>query len=267
MAWADVGGVRRHYRIDKRDGRASRDGASWLVLSNSLGTDLRMWDAQVAQMSERFPVLRYDTRGHGRSDAPPGPYTIEQMTQDVLVLMDELGLERAHFCGISMGGLTGLALAARHPERIERLVVANTAAQIGSQAQWDLRIDHARHEGMDALADPVMERWFTPTFTERAPHTFAELRATFTATDVEGYAASCAAIRDADLRGEAARIAAPTLVISGAHDRATPPEQGRWLHRHIEGSRYAEMAAAHLSNIEQAGPFTSAVLDFLTGPR
>jgi 3-oxoadipate enol-lactonase len=259
MPFASIDGIRLHYRIDGT-GRAD---APWIVLSNSLGTDLSMWAPQLTALGEHFRVLRYDTRGHGQSDAPRGPYTIERLTSDVIALLDELKIERAHFCGLSMGGLTGIALGARHGERVERLVLCNTAAKIGSPEVWNPRIAKARGEGMAVLADPVIERWFTVGFREREAQRVNALRDQLAATDAEGYASNCEAVRDADLRAEVGNITAPTLVIAGTHDFATTPEQGRALAQNIRGAQYVELDASHISNIEQSELFTRTLVDFL----
>jgi 3-oxoadipate enol-lactonase len=262
MAFAAMDGIRLHYEVDG----LARTDAPWVVLSNSLGTDLSMWDPQVAALGEHFRVLRYDTRGHGRSDAPRGPYTIEQLSADVIALLDTLNIERTHFCGLSMGGLTGIALGARHAERVDRLVLCNTAAKIGSPEVWNPRIAKAREDGMASLADSVIERWFTAGFREREPASVKPLREQLARSDAEGYAANCEAIRDADLRAELGRITAETLVISGTHDIATTADQGRALAHGIGRARYVELDASHISNIEQRVAFTRTLVDFLTEP-
>ena len=260
MPYAAVNGTELHYRID-----GDRHGnAPWIVLSNSLGSDLSMWTPQVAALSKHFRVLRYDTRGHGHSEAPKGPYTIEQLTGDVLGLMDTLKIARANFCGLSMGGLTGVALAARHANRLERVVLCNTAARIGSPEVWVPRAAKARTEGMLALVDAVLPRWFTADYIEREPVVLAMIRDVFVHTDKEGYASNCDAIDAADLRPEAPGIKVPALVISGTHDLAATPAQGRELAQAIPGARYVELDASHISNIEKAEAFTKTVLDFLT---
>ncbi len=258
MPFAAVNGTRIFYRTDETAGH----DAPWLVLSNSLGSDISMWTPQVEAFAASYRVLRYDTRGHGRSDAPSGPYTLDQLAGDVIALLDALHIQRAHFCGLSMGGLTGIALAARHPERFERVVLANTAALIGSDAVWTPRAAKAR-EGMAALVDPVITRWFTAPFMEASPLVIASVRDVLRHTSGEGYASNCEAIRDADLRDEAAGVALSVLVIAGTHDMSTPAAQGRELAASIGQSRYIELDAAHLSNIEQSDAFTRAVLDFL----
>ena len=260
MPLAAVNGTRIHYRIDSTAG----DDAPWLVLSNSLGADVSMWTPQIEAFAKQYRVVRYDTRGHGHSDAPQGPYTIDQLIGDVIGLMDHLGIERTHYCGLSMGGLTGIGLAARYPQRFSRVVLSNTAALIGSDAVWTPRAAKAREAGgMAALTDAVIARWFTAPFIEREQLALANIRDVFRHTSGDGYASNCEAIRDADLRDEAKTIALPVLVIAGTHDFSTTAEQGRELAAYIDGSRYVELDAAHLSNIEKRDAYTRAVLDFL----
>ncbi|QSN62279.1 3-oxoadipate enol-lactonase [Caballeronia sp. M1242] len=259
MPFAAINQTRIHYRIDATAG----NDAPWLVLSNSLGADVSMWTPQVEAFAKHYRVLRYDTRGHGHSDVPPGPYTVDQLIGDVVALMDHLGIERANYCGLSMGGLTGIGLAARHPERFSRVVLSNTAAKIGSDAVWTPRAAKARETGgMAALTDSVIARWFTAPFIERERLVLANIRDVFRHTSGDGYASNCEAIRDADLREEAKTIALPVLVIAGTHDMSTTAEQGRELAGVIGGSRYVELDAAHLSNIEKHDAYTHAVLDF-----
>lgn len=259
MPFALIDGIRLHYRIDG----AKHADAPWIVLSNALGTRLSMWDAQVSALSAHCHVLRYDTRGHGQSDAPRGPYTISRLADDVISLLDALKIERAHFCGLSMGGLTGMALGARHGNRLLRLVLSNTAARIGSPDVWNLRIAKARTEGMAELANAVIERWFTPGFREREPSLVEPLRAQLAATDAQGYASSCEAVRDAHWHGDIGSISVPTLVIAGTHDVATTAEQGRALAASIRAARYLELDASHLSNIEQRDTYNRELIAFL----
>ena len=253
---APVDGARIAYRVD---GPAD---APVLVLGNSLGTNLHMWDAQIAAFSKRFRVLRYDSRGHGASDVAPGPYDIPRLGRDVIALLDHLAIGRAIFCGLSMGGVVGMWLGVRAPERFERLILCNTGARIGTAEMWNKRIAAVGDRGMAAIAPAVLERWFTAGFRARSPEIVAPLRDMLEATSVEGYCASCAAVRDADLREEIAGIAAPTLVIAGTHDMATPPDHGRLVAERVRGSRYVELDAGHLSNVEQPEPFTRNVLEF-----
>ncbi len=261
MPMIDAGDARLHYRVD------GDDAAPPLVLSNSLGTDFDMWALQMPLLAAHFRVIRYDTRGHGRSSVPPGPYTLEQLGRDVVALLDHLQIDRAHFCGLSMGGLTGLWLAVHAPSRIDRLVLANTGAKIGTAEMWNGRIDVLAPRGAEPLpadlVEAVVERWFTPRHRALSPTTVDPVRRMLTETSSAGYAANCAAIRDADLRTDLAAIDRPTLVVAGAHDPSTPPALGRAIADAVPSARYVELDAAHLSNIEQAGAFNAALLGFL----
>lgn len=260
--------LRLHYRVE------GAEDAPALLISNSLGTDLEMWSPQMSVLTGNFRVIRYDTRGHGASSVPAGPYTLEQLGVDALAVLDHLGVQRVHFCGLSMGGLTGLWLAQNAPERMGRMVLANTGAKIGSDELWNARIEsieraaNAIGAGLpESVVDAVVERWFTPRFRAIAPRSVERIRGMLVATSSAGYVANCAAIRDADLRGCLAAIAVPTLVIAGTHDPSTPPALGREIAEAVPGARYLELDSAHLSNIEQAGAFNAAVLPFLTDGR
>jgi len=235
-----------------------------LVLANSLGTDRGLWAAQLEALSARHRVLGYDTRGHGRSDAPAGDYTIARLGRDVLALLDHLGVARADVCGVSIGGLTALWLGIHAGDRVRRLVLANTAARVGSDTFWTERMRLVRDDGVASLADVTMERWFTPGFRAARPDVVARMRATLLATLASGYLGCCAALRDADLQNDAASVTAPTLVVTGRHDVATPPELGEWLAATIPGARLATFDAAHLANVECAAAFTAAVDQFLS---
>jgi 3-oxoadipate enol-lactonase len=256
MALAHVNGIDLHYALD---GAA---GAPLLVLSHGLGLALGMWDAQMATLGARMRVLRYDTRGHGASSVPAGPSSIDDLGRDVLALLDHLGVERAHFCGLSLGGMTGMWLASHAPQRIAALILANTAPQIGARQMWDTRIATVRGHGMGAISDAAIARWFTPGFIDRSPAVVAELKALFERTPAEGYVSCCAANRDADLRGVIARIrGSTTLVVSGSHDAATPPALGQWMAKQIFGAGYVELPTAHLSNVEAPDVFARLVID------
>lgn len=259
MSFVDVDdhatGIRLHYRADGDRVRPC------LVLSNSLGTDLRMWDAQAAQLAADFFVVRYDTRGHGQSDS--GPASIEVLGRDVLSLLDALAIETASFCGISMGGLTGQWLGAHAQGRIDRLVLADTAAKIGTPDAWTARAAQVRASGMDAIADSAPARWFTPGFIERAPDTVARMVATLRTQDAQGYANCCDAIARADLRDKIGQIVAPTLVVAGEFDPVTTVADGAWLRDRIRGARLATVPASHISNVEAEAAFTRTVRDFL----
>ena len=253
-------GARLAYRFD------GAEGAPVLVLSASLGTTLEMWDPQVPAFAARFRVLRYDTRGHGASDAPPGAYSMDRLGRDVVELLDALGLDRVHFCGLSLGGMTGQCLGVRAPDRIDRLVLANTAAHVGPPSGWQQRIDTVTRDGMEPIAALLVERWFTPDFRARCPDEVERIRSMLLAAEPAGYAGCCAAIRDMDLRPTAPLIARPALVIAGSRDPATPIDRARELAASLEvESRLVELDSAHLSNVEQADAFTRAVLDFLGG--
>ena len=254
----ETGDVRMHYSLS---GDAEKPV---LLFSNSLGTNFSMWNAQADFFAKQFRILRYDTRGHGQSSVTPGPYSIEQLGNDVLDLLDDLDFERVHFCGLSMGGMIGMWMGMNAPERLYKLVLCNTAAKIGNAEGWNGRIDSVRKGGMKSVATAVIERWFTPAFRAKAPGEVAEIQQVLENTDAEGYAANCAAVRDFDARETIATIGVPTLVIAGAHDAATPPEGGRFLTDQINGAQYAELSAAHLSNIEDRDHFNMEVRSFLS---
>jgi len=257
MPMVDTGGARLHCRWDgPAEGRV-------LVLSNSLGASLEMWAPQIGPFSAVLRLLRYDSRGHGGSSVPPGPYTLEQLGTDVLRLLDAHRIERASFCGLSMGGTVGMWLGAHAPERLERLVLCNTAAYFGPPEAFNGRIDTVRRFGMTALVDGILERWFTPAFRAADRATVQRVREMLLTTPAEGYVACCAALRDLDERGDLARIAVPTLVITGSDDPSSPPATGLALAGAIAGARCIELPAAHLSNLGAAAAFNAAVLGFL----
>jgi 3-oxoadipate enol-lactonase len=234
-----------------------------LILSNSLGTDLTMWDPQVPALLEHFRVVRYDSRGHGTSVVTPDPYSIEQLAHDALAIMDALEIEKAHWLGLSMGGMIGQWLLAHAPERIGRAVLANTAAQIPGVELWNARIKTVLDRGMKAIAPAIVERWFTKTFREKETTIVERFLRMVEETPTEGYAAMSGAIRDMDLREELSLIHNPVLVIVGRHDTGTPPGMGALIASAIEGARLVTLEAAHLSNVEDAENFTQAVIEFL----
>jgi len=239
-------------------------GAPVLVLSNALGTSLGMWDAQIGAFSRTHRVLRYDTRGHGRSSSPPGAYSIDRLGRDVLELLDGLSVPRVHFCGLSLGGMIGQWLAVHAHERIERLVLANTAPYLGPAEAWQARIETVMRDGMDAVADASVARWFTPRFSTAHPREVAELREALVSMSRGGYAGCCAAIRDMDLRPIARLIHAPTLLIVGVQDPSTSPRDAALLAGPMpRPPERVDLRAAELSNVERPGEFTRAVLDFL----
>jgi 3-oxoadipate enol-lactonase len=251
-------GCRIAYRVD---GPAT---GPVLLLSHSLGTTMDMWAPQIEAFSQNYRVLRYDSRGHGASDAPVGAYSMDRLGRDVIELLDELGIASVSFSGLSLGGMVGQWLAWRAPERIERLVIANSSSYLGPPRDWDARIAMVRADGMAALVGPVLQRWFTPAFREAHEQAIAPIRAMLLETDAQGYAGCCAAIRDMDQRRLGALISAPTLVIGGESDPATSPDHATRLASAIPGARLAMLEAAHLSNVEQAVPFNVLVASFLT---
>ena len=222
-----------------------------------------MWEPQLAAFSRRFRVLRYDSRGHGLSGVTPGPYTIEQLARDVVALQDELKIDRAHFCGLSMGGMAGMWLGVHAPQRIDRLVLCNTAPRIGSAERWNARIDAVNRGGVTGIADALMELWFTPGFRAANADTVQRMRAMLIASSAEGYVASCAAVRDMDQWATLSRIERPTLIVTGTHDAVTPPADARRMAELIPGAEPVELDASHISNVEAAGRFTAEVLAFL----
>lgn len=238
------------------------EDAPVLLLSNSLGTDLDMWDPQLPQLTSRYRILRYDSRGHGASASPPGSYSMDRLGRDVVELLDMLGLERVDFCGLSKGGMVGQWLGVRAPERLRRLVLANTSPFMGSPAAWQQRIDQIGQDGLEWLLEASLTRWFTPDFRANSPDQVAWMRAMLIANDPGGYAGCCAAIRDMDMRPLLPLIHRPTLVIGGREDPATPPPHSEALASGIAGARLVWLDAAHLSNVECASDFTRHVLTF-----
>jgi 3-oxoadipate enol-lactonase len=235
-----------------------------LVMSHALGTNLTLWDQQVELLQRSFRILRYDSRGHGQSSANNGPYTIPMLASDVLSLLDNLGVARAHFCGISMGGLVGQYLAVYHPERIGNLVLSNTAAKIGTFAKYDRRIREVTNAGMSAVVDEVLEGWFSNRFRGMQPSIVASLADALKRTSPEGYIGCCQAIRDADLSEDVERIKAPTLIIAGTEDQATTLAASQFLNQKVQGSQLVVLESAHLCCIEAAAEFTDRVNSFLT---
>jgi 3-oxoadipate enol-lactonase/4-carboxymuconolactone decarboxylase len=245
------------YRLEGAEGRPV------LIFSHSLGADHGMWAPQASDLMSHFQVLRYDTRGHGASDAPPGDYSMEQLGRDVLGLTDALGISRFAFCGLSMGGGIGQWLAAHAPQRVAALVLANTSSQFAA-ANLEARRQAVLKDGMAAVADSAMQRFFLPETLARGDAHASSVRSVLLGTDPVGYAGCCAAIRDANLTGLLRQIQSPTLIISGSKDVSTPWEgHGDILAREIAGARVVHLPTAHLSNLERPRSFTTALLDFL----
>ncbi|MDQ1628704.1 MAG: 3-oxoadipate enol-lactonase [Actinomycetota bacterium] len=233
-----------------------------LVLGSSLGSTAAMWDAQVPALAERFRVLRYDHRGHGGSPAPPGDYTIADLGGDLLMTLDELGVERAHHGGLSLGGMVAMWVASHEPQRVDRLALVSTSALLGPADMWRARATAVRAGGMAAIADTVVERWFTPEFAAEHPQVVERSREMLLSSDVAGYAACCAAIAAMDQRGDLPRVTAPTLVVAAAQDPSTPPEHAQEIARHIAGARLEVLNdGAHLVNIERPEQVSALLLD------
>jgi 3-oxoadipate enol-lactonase len=253
-----VNGASIAYRFDgPADGRV-------VLMSNSLMSSWDMWDPTVPALADRYRVLRYDTRGHGRSSTPPGPYSIALLADDAAGLLDALGIARAHFVGLSMGGMIGQQLGARHPGKVLSLALCDTASEMPPRELWEERLAVARGQGIPALAESTLKRWFTEPFLRRAPGEVERVRRMILATGVEGYVACAAAIRDMAQTTMLLAITAPTLVLVGREDPATTVAHATVLHRVIAGSRLVIVdGAAHLANVEQPGAFNAALRAFL----
>ncbi|KQV84853.1 3-oxoadipate enol-lactonase [Massilia sp. Root351] len=246
-----------HYRTDG-DRRLPA-----LVLSNSLGTDLSMWQAQVDDLAAHYYLVRYDTRGHGLSASLPGPYSIAQLGADVVALLDHLDIGQAHFCGLSMGGVTGQWLGLHAARRIGKLVLANTAARVGTADGWQARAAAVRAQGLGPIADSAAQRWFTPQFVQRQPAVADAMANRLRGQNYEGYAACCDALAGADMRGEIHAITAPTLIIAGTADPVTTVADAEAMRSAIPGARLAALPASHISSVEAPAAFTRVLLEFL----
>jgi 3-oxoadipate enol-lactonase / 4-carboxymuconolactone decarboxylase len=260
LPFATLGNLRTFYRLEGNESRPV------LVLSHSIGTDHAMWDQQISGLLPYFRVLRYDTRGHGASDAPPGDYSIEELGRDALALIDSLGISKFAFCGLSLGGAIGQWVALHAPDRVTRLILANTSPKFGPPANWDTRIATVRKGGMAAVVDLAMSRFFSAEkLTENDPYV-ASLRSALLGTNPIGYTGCCAALRDADFTSSFSlhEIRVPTLVIAGERDVSTPwSGHGEILAREIADARAVHLPAAHLSNLERPRSFTAALIEFL----
>ncbi|HEX5407563.1 MAG TPA: 3-oxoadipate enol-lactonase [Pseudonocardiaceae bacterium] len=231
-----------------------------LVAGSSLGTTMRMWDPQYAALAERFRVVRYEHLGHGGSSVPPGPYTVDRLADAVLSLVDDLRIDRFHYLGLSLGGMVGMTIASRLPDRVDRLALMCTSAYLPPADSWLDRAATVRAEGTAAITEGAIGRWFTPAFTDTDPYT-----AMLAATPDEGYANCCEAIAAMDLRPALGRITASTMVIAGSSDPATPPEHGRLIADTVPGARFELVDAAHLANVERPAEVTALLLDHLGG--
>lgn len=258
MPYADVNNLRLYYAED------GDPGAPALVLTHSLGTCADLWASQVAALSDRFRVIRYDTRGHGLSSLPPGGYSFSDLADDLIGLITHLGLAKAHLCGTSMGGMTVLTAALKRPDLVDRLVLCNTAARIGSVESWSARITLVREQGLAALAPGLVGRWVAEDFVRREPGRTQSLCDMLRRTPDEGYIGNCAALRDGDLTDQLGGICAPALVVSGNVDLAATTAQARQLVTALADARHVELPAAHTSNWEKPEAFNAAVGAFLS---
>ncbi|MAM09385.1 MAG: 3-oxoadipate enol-lactonase [Rhizobiaceae bacterium] len=257
MPHIDLPSHRLHYRIDGHAG-------PWLVFCNSLGADLTMWDAQVAGLGNRFRILRYDRRGHGGSGAPAGPYTMDDLGGDVLALMDALEIKRAHFCGLSIGGLTGQWLALNAPERFDRMALCATAARIGTAESWKDRIEAVRANDLASMTGATRERWFSPEFAAQNPAAVDAILDRFAATDVEGYAGCCAALAHADFRDALGNISNPVLAVAGADDAVCPPADLAAIADTVQDGTLRVLPGRHIVNVESVMAFNEALTAFLS---
>lgn len=258
---ARANGIEMNYEIH------GPQGAPWLVLSHSLACSVRMWDPQVEALKDRYRILAYDTRGHGASEAPKGAYTLEMLADDLYFLLKELKIEKAHYCGLSMGGMIGQTFALRYPGVIRKLVLADTTSRYPAEAGplWADRVKTAEAKGMEPLAQPTLERWFTEPFRKGNPAVVDAVRRLILATPVAGYAGCCHALPKINLTARLKEIDCPILVIVGADDPGTPVSMAREIHDNAPGSQLVILPrAAHISNMEQPAAFTRALQDFLS---
>jgi 3-oxoadipate enol-lactonase len=258
MPMIDTNGTSLHVAVE------GPENAPVLMLSNSLGTDLHMWDLQAAEFAKSFRLIRYDRRGHGKSGVPKGPYSMEMLGRDVLGILDTLKISKINWLGLSMGGMVGQWLGANAPERIERLILSNTSCYYENKSPWNDRIALVREKGLGAIADTIMKVWFTEDFRARDPQAVERMKAVMLGVPVEGYIGCCEAVRDMDHRDLLARIKAPTLVIAGMKDPATTVENAEFIRARVPAAKLALIDAAHIANIEQPKAHAQAVTDFLS---
>jgi len=262
MAFVKAGDITVHYRL------SGPEGAPVVMFSNSIGTSFQIWDAVAEALSQRFRVLCYDTRGHGLSDVTQGPYSMALLARDCVHLLDALGIDSAHFCGLSIGGMIAQQLAAEHGGRVDRLVLCDTGMRIGTPEMWRERARNTRGPGLESMAEAVLQRWFTADFFRREPASLAGYRNMLVRTPAEGYAGACEAIRDADLQASTRTIAAKTLVVCGSEDIATPPAMSREIAEAVPDARVEEIVgAAHLPCVEQPRLLAKVIAGFLEEAR
>ncbi len=256
MPYAIINSVKCYYEYE------DFQQAETIIFSNSLGTDLSMWEKQVDILSHHFNILRYDTRGHGKSEVGEQAADIAQLGLDVIALLDELKLEQVHFCGLSMGGLIGQWLGINAPERFEKIIISNTAAKIGNADGWNQRIDHVTKNGLASITAATAERWFTAKFREEQPEVVSDILTKFSNTNLKGYTDCCAAVRDADFTKQLHNLEVPTLVISGDKDAVTTNEDAKYMAKRIPMANLVTLNAAHLSNVEKWEEFSKLILHF-----
>ncbi len=260
---ASVNGIETYYEVH------GKEGAPWLAFSHSLACSTRMWDGQAEAFKDRFRVLLYDTRGHGQSAAPAGPYTLEQLADDLRALLRHLGIEQLHYVGLSMGGMIGQTFAVKYPGILRSLALADTTCRYPAEAvaAWDERIRVVSSQGMQPLVQSTLERWFTEGFRKREPQAVAKISGLIASTPPAGYAGCCAAIPKINLTARLKEITCPALVLCGDKDPATPPAMAREIHENLPGSKLVLIPdAAHLANVEQPQAFNRALEDFLPRP-
>ena len=249
-------GCKIHYRYYPKPNKPT------LVLSNSLGTTVAMWEPQLAKLKESFSVLLYDMRGHGLSSVMPGGYSLDRLGSDVVELLDHLELEQVHFCGLSIGGMLGQWLSVVHPQRLHSLVLANTSAYAGPADFWRERLSGIERDGLQSTWPVVRQRWVSDTFAEQSPDSVVMLKKMFEQMDQQGYISTCAAVRDMDLRNVVTLNKLPTLIIAGRYDIASPLSKSEYLLSQCQQAKLIVLEAGHLSNIEQAEKFNQAIIEF-----
>ena len=257
MPQVTSGGCPIYYRVD------GDPAAPALLFSNSLGTTHELWDPQMDVFSRSFRVIRYDTRGHGRSSSPSGEYTLGQLGGDAIAVLDAVGVSRAHVCGLSLGGLTAMWLGIHIPERIESLTLASTGAKIGTSAIWEERIGHVRKAGLESIVEGGKGRWFTSAFRDAHPDVVERHVRMLLSGNAGGYMGCCAVLRDADLRDDIGGIVAPTLAVAAAEDPVTPPANAELMKARIPNARLARLDGSHIANVEAASAFNDVLLRFL----
>ena len=258
---AHLAGIDMHYEIS--------GSGPWITLSHSLAADCGMWDAQMETLNQHFTVLRYDTRGHGQTQATSGPYTLDQLSDDVYQLLKHLGIQKTHWLGLSLGGMIGQTFAIQHPEMIDHAVIADSSGKVAPAAvvAWGERAALARQNGMQVLVQPTLQRWFTDDFSSKNPTLMAEIGQMIAATTVDGYAGCCAAIAQLNTLDQLRALRLPCLILVGEQDMGTPPAMSELIQQHWPSSQLKVLSnAAHIANIEQAQAFTDAVMDFCIDP-